>query len=55
MDYAVGASAAYEITAWMALEVRYQFTFQDGGPGSTGNIPDHQIVLGLTFSYPFAL
>jgi hypothetical protein len=54
-DYAVGASATYQITTWMAMQLRYQFTLQDGGPGSTGNIPDHQVVLGLTFSYPFAL
>jgi hypothetical protein len=49
-NYAAGLSASYQINAWLACSLRYQFTLEQGSIG--GDILDNQVILGLTVSYP---
>lgn len=49
-NYAAGLSASYQINAWLASYLRYQFTLEQGSIG--GDILDNQVILGLTVSYP---
>ena len=53
MNYTAGLSVSYQITSWMNTYLKYQYTLETGGAGHVGDIPDNQVILGLTFSYPF--
>lgn len=48
--YAAGLSATYQINAWLAPYLKYEFTLEQGG--RSGDIVDNQVILGLTLSYP---
>jgi hypothetical protein len=52
-NYAAGVTASYQIATWATMFLRYQYSLEEGGIGSTGRIPDNQVILGLTFSSPF--
>jgi hypothetical protein len=52
-NYAAGVSVSYQVTTWMTTYLKYEFTLQEGGPGADGDIRDNQVILGVSFSYPF--
>lgn len=50
--YSVGATAAYQVTAWLSARLSYRFSHQDEDPAA---ITRHVVGLTLEFSYPVPL
>ena len=44
-------TARYQFTKWLSAHLGYQFSLSDSASGES--IPDNQLVVGVTFSYPF--
>jgi hypothetical protein len=48
--YGVSAWATYRITTWLSAQLSYRFTLEEPGVNDGTH---HQVLLGLTFSYPY--